>query len=74
MPDTIDAAALVGSLRRESFTRKLVRSFTSVAPPALQNDIADVGDLPLYNQGLESAVPAAWAAFRTRIKRADAVR
>ena len=33
-----------------------------------------IGDLPFYNQDLETASPpAAWTAFRTRVKSADAV-
>jgi chromate reductase len=43
--------------------------------PGLQMEIVDTGDLPLYNQDLEDATPkpAAWLAFRDRVRAADAV-
>jgi chromate reductase len=68
-----DVVALVGSLRRESFTRKLVRAFSADAPPALGIEIVEIGALPLYDQDLEESPPAEWRSFRERVKRADAV-
>jgi chromate reductase len=73
MTASYDVVAIVGSLRRESFTRRLVRSFMRVAPAALQIEIVEIRDLQLYDQDLEAAPPAAWAGFRARVKRADAV-
>jgi len=71
--DAIDVAAVVGSLRRESFTRRLVQGLISVASPTIHIEIVGIGDLPLYNQDLESAPPAPWLAFRERIRRCRAV-
>jgi chromate reductase, NAD(P)H dehydrogenase (quinone) len=69
-----DVAVLVGSLRKESFTRKLVNAMERIAPPSLALEIVELRDLPLYDQDLETgAPPAAWSAFRARIRRADAV-
>ncbi|HEX4243292.1 MAG TPA: NAD(P)H-dependent oxidoreductase [Steroidobacteraceae bacterium] len=73
MTASYDVVAIVGSLRRESFTRRLVRSFMGVAPAALKIEIVEIRDLQLYDQDLEAAPPAAWASFRARVKRADAV-
>ena len=70
--DKLDVVALVGSLRRDSFTRKVVSALVA-APSGLAIDIVDIGDLPLYNPDLEGNVPAAWQAFRDRVRRADAV-
>jgi len=72
MSDSLDVLAIVGSLRRESYTRRLAQALAHVAPPSLAVEIAGVGDLPLYNEDEESTV-AAWAAFRARAKRADAI-
>ena len=33
----------------------------------------EIGDLPLYNQDLGDAPPAAWSRFRDRVARAEAV-
>jgi chromate reductase, NAD(P)H dehydrogenase (quinone) len=74
MPTTRSVAVLVGSLRKDSFNRKMARALVALAP-GLQMEIVEIGDLPLYNQDLEDASPkpAAWLAFRDRIRAADAV-
>src|SRR4051812_21909685 len=69
-----DVAVLVGSLRRESFSRKIARAIAEVAPASLKLEIVEVGALPLYNQDDEGAsLPPSWAAFRERVQSADAV-
>ncbi|HZO22550.1 MAG TPA: NAD(P)H-dependent oxidoreductase [Steroidobacteraceae bacterium] len=73
MAESIDVVAIVGSLRRESFTRRLVQALAAMAPEALRIEIAGIGDLPLYNQDSESSPPAAWVAFRERTRRAQGV-
>jgi chromate reductase, NAD(P)H dehydrogenase (quinone) len=68
-------AVLVGSLRRESFNRRMALALADLAQPAgLKLEILEIGDLPLYNQDLdEGAPPAQWASFRQKVKAADAV-
>jgi chromate reductase len=73
MNKPFDVAVIVGSLRRDSFTRRLVRSFDALAPASMKLDIVEIRDLSLYNQDEEAAPPATWVSFRSRIKRADAV-
>jgi chromate reductase len=73
MAQTRTVAVLVGSLRRESFSRKLARAIAAVAPPNLKFDIVEIGDLQLFNQDLEPTPTAQWTAFRDRIRPADAV-
>ncbi|HEX5125643.1 MAG TPA: NAD(P)H-dependent oxidoreductase, partial [Rhodocyclaceae bacterium] len=70
-----NVAVLVGSLRKESFTRKLARALVEIAAPSLKLDIVEIGQLPLYNQDLDEGgnVPAVWTDFRQKIKAADAV-
>lgn len=64
-----DIAVLVGSLRKESFSRKLANALIRLAPSSLKPAIVEIGDLPLYNQDLETGVPPAeWTAFRDRIR------
>src|SRR5262249_29487090 len=71
--DAIDVVALVGRLRRESFTSKLTQALVNLAPSSLQIEIVGIRDLPLYNQDDEGAAPAAWQTFRARTARAQAV-
>ncbi len=69
-----NVAVLVGSLRKESFNRKLANAVIGMAPETLRLAIHDIGALPLYNQDLETATPPAeWKAFRDGIRGADAL-
>jgi chromate reductase len=43
-------AVLVGSLRRESFNRKLASAMPSLAPAEFTFEQVQIDDLPLYNQ------------------------
>lgn len=69
-----DVAVLVGSLRKEAFSRKLAHALASLAPPSLKLSIIEIGHLPLYNQDLEADPPAAWTTFRQRVSAAAGVR
>jgi chromate reductase, NAD(P)H dehydrogenase (quinone) len=66
-------AVLVGSLRRQSFNRKMAKALISLAPESLMLEIIEIGGLPLYDQDYddEGRVPAAWTAFREHIKSFD---
>jgi chromate reductase len=68
-----DVAVIVGSLRKESFNRKMANALAEVAAASLALDQVPIGDLPLYNQDLDGDPPPAWTAFRERIRAADAV-
>jgi chromate reductase len=73
MAKTRTVAVLVGSLRKESFSRKLAQAIAAVAPTNLKFDFVDIGDLEVFNQDLEPTPTAAWTAFRDRVRPADAV-
>lgn len=74
MNQTLNVAVLVGSLRQESFSRKLAKEVVSLAPSTLKCSFVEIGDLPLYNEDLDKAeVPKAWTQFREAIGKADAV-
>jgi chromate reductase, NAD(P)H dehydrogenase (quinone) len=69
-----DVAVLVGSLRKESFNRKMARAAIELAPPSLKLEIVEIGQLPFYNQDLETEQPPVpWVEFRQRLKAAQAV-
>lgn len=71
MATTRRVAVLVGSLRKESFNRKMAKALASLAPASLHLEIVEIGDLQLYNQDLDDDPPAAWRAFRDRLKSVD---
>ncbi len=65
-------AVLVGSLRRESFSRKVAHNLVELAPASLRLAIVEIGDLPLYNQDLDTETPPpAWQAFRDQVRQAQ---
>ncbi len=67
-------AVIVGSLRKESYNRKIALELARLAPPSLQLQIVEIGDLPFYNEDLDNATaPATWTRFREQIKAADGV-
>lgn len=64
-------AMIAGSLRRESYNRRLARAAIRLAPPSLVFDEVGIGGLGLYNQDLDGSPPESWSAFRDQIRRAD---
>jgi chromate reductase len=50
-------AVVVGSLRKDSFNRKLANAIRKLAPPDFSFQQVQIGDLPLYNQD-DDASPA----------------
>ena len=74
MEKPMNVCVLVGSLRKASFNRMLANELIWLAPSSLKLDIVEIGQLPFYNEDLETAAPPApWTAFRQRVKAADAV-
>jgi chromate reductase len=74
MDKPMNVCGLVGSLRKSSFNRVLANALISLAPPSMKLDIVEIGQLPLYNEDLDTAAPPApWTAFRQRVKAADAI-
>ena len=56
--DKYQIAVIVGSLRRDSFNRKLASAMAKLASPDFSFSQLEIGDLPLYNQD-HDANPAA---------------
>jgi chromate reductase len=73
MPPVRKVAVLVGSLRKDSLTRKVANALVTLAPPSLALETVEFGDVSLYNQDLENTPPAQWVTLRDRIRAADAV-
>lgn len=68
-------AVIVGSIRKESFSKKIALVLKELAPSALQLDLIDLSKLEMYNQDLddEGNATSAWAEFRKTIKGYDGV-
>jgi chromate reductase len=66
-------AVFVGSLRKESFNRKMANALVTLAPESLKLEIIEIGGLPLYDQDLDDNPPASWIALRERVMKFDGV-
>jgi chromate reductase, NAD(P)H dehydrogenase (quinone) len=68
-----DVALLIGSLRRDSNSQRIAHALGAVCSEQLSLRPVAIGDLPLFNQDLESAPPAPWERLRAEIRAAKAV-
>ena len=66
-------AVVVGSLRRQSWSRKIAAEIIQRSQGKLTCTVVEIGDLPLYNEDLDERPPAQWQRFRQSIDAADAV-
>lgn len=70
---TYKIAVIVGSLRKDSFNRKIALTLMELAPKSLVMEFVEIGQLPLYNQDYDEHPPKEWVAFREQIKKYDGV-
>ena len=73
MPQPKNIAVIVGSLRKEAFSRRTAQALAELAPDSLKLEIVEIGDLPFFNQDIEKTPPEQWTRFRERIRSADGV-
>ncbi len=69
----LNVAVLVGSLRKDAYSRKIANVLMDLAPATLACRIVEIADLPLYTEDLDPVPPAPWTRFRVEIQSADAV-
>ncbi len=65
---------LVGSLRKESFSKKIANNVASLFPDDYELEFVEIGHLPFYDQDYDddNAVPESYKAFREKINELDA--
>lgn len=66
-------AVFVGSLRQESFNRRLARALEKLVGDRARFDYVEIGDLPLYNQDQDQDYPEQGRRLKTQVSDADAV-
>jgi len=64
---------IVGSLRRQSFNRKLANALVALAPDALKLEIVEIGQLPHCNADDEASPPQAVVDFKRRVESLDGI-
>jgi chromate reductase, NAD(P)H dehydrogenase (quinone) len=70
---TYKIAILVGSLREGSLNKKIARSICAIRNDGLECSMIEIGNLPLYNQDLDTSPPEEWVRLRDQIRPADGV-
>ena len=73
MSTTRNVAVFVGSLRKESLSRKLANALIAMAPAPLKLSIHEIGQLPLFNADFEADPPPVVREFKDKLAAADAV-
>lgn len=66
-------AVIIGSMRKDSFNRKVAKTLMLLAPSTLEMEIVEIGQLPMYNQDDDDNPPATYVEFREKIKQFDGV-
>lgn len=62
---------LVGSLRKESFNRKIAKALITLAPASLHLEFIEIGNLPFFNEDDEKNPPKVSVDFKNQIKSCD---
>ena len=66
-------AVIVGSLRKDSFNRKLASAIVKLAPSEFSFTMVQTGDLPLYNQDDDENPAEPVLRMKQEIKAADGI-
>ncbi|MEA2919979.1 MAG: hypothetical protein QOJ15_12060 [Bradyrhizobium sp.] len=70
---THNVVAIVGSLRKESFSLKIAHALARLAPASLKLEVTTLHGISFFNQDLEAAPPADWLAFREKLQKSNGV-
>lgn len=70
---SIKIGVFVGSLRRDSFCKKVAETFNCLMPENYEMKIIDIGSLQMYNQDFDDdgTTPKEWETFRKAVKELD---
>lgn len=66
-------AVIVGSLRKDSYNRKVAKTLMLLAPTTLDMEIVEIGQLAMYNQDEDGTPLPTYVEFRDKIKSVDGV-
>ena len=69
----VKVAVFVGSLRKDSFNRRLARAVERLAPEGFEFQYVRIDNLPLYNQDLDGDYPAEGKRLKREVEAADAL-
>jgi chromate reductase len=73
MQQTVKILGFVGSLRRGSYNKALMRAAIELTPKDAAIEVFDLEGIPPFNQDLESQPPQKVKEFKAKIRNADAL-
>lgn len=74
MSEPLRILGLVGSLRKDSYNRALLRAAIELAPEGMSIEIHEIDQIPLYNADVEAqGDPSSVVALKRAIREADAL-
>lgn len=74
MKENLHILAFAGSLREDSYNRKVLKLAEDLLPEGISYEIFDLIDIPVFNVDVEKqGLPESVAAFRDAIRKADAL-
>ncbi len=71
--ETVRILGFVGSLRRDSYNKALMRAASELLPEQATLAVFDLEGIPPFNQDLENQPPPAAKEFKAKIRKADAL-
>jgi chromate reductase len=73
MEQPVKILGFVGSLRKGSYNKALMRAAVALAPDDAAIEVFDLKGIPPFNQDLERQPPQTVKAFKAKIRKADAI-
>jgi chromate reductase len=73
MEETVKILGFVGSLRKGSYNKALMRAALKLLPKDATLEVFDLEGIPPFNQDLEGQPPTVVKALKAKIKKADAL-
>jgi chromate reductase len=73
MDEPVKILGFVGSLRKGSYNKALMRAALELLPEDAALEVFDLEGIPPFNQDLESQPPQVVKEFKTKIRKADAL-
>src|SRR5690606_15997503 len=74
MNSVINVLGISGSLRKHSLNTAALRAAIELAPADMRIELAEIGDIPLYNEDIrEQGYPSQVQRLREQVRTADAI-
>ncbi len=73
LDETLRFFGFVGSLRKGSYNKALMRTAMQLLPQNVKLEILDISEFPPFNQDLEKTPPDVVKQFKAKIREADAI-